>query len=412
MRKIIFLSPGYQTLFIIKNLLDNNFDLDIIVQISHPEYFLIEKEIKKLKKVYFVDTEEELLDLFNQLTVEVRYDYIFPKLPDHHMIHLAEANDRLGIPGISRKTVGQIKEKKIYYDIWKNLEIPIPETYQIVPNKSNLSFLTPGIKYPCIVKPSGGMSSLGIKILDNGKKLIDFFEDVDVKVHDHQETNGNKFKNFEYYSVDSDYLIQEYVTGRVVSIMGHVCDNKISLDFIYDIHTDAYPYAAETGFVYPSVLSPNSLEKISGLIDRFISYIELDDSPFMFDIIVDEDRFYFIDFAARLSAGAHLLKYTGEVNYGSKLVMKILDKIDFSVDCQKNIIKRQLPLKTGKIKFLTIGKESLADYIKYPVKDKINLPRNDIAVSNNGYVYISGNNKKECETKYKELIDSISVLYE
>jgi hypothetical protein len=412
MNKILFLSQGYETWFIIKNLIDNKFDLDIIVQTFHPEYFLIEEEIKKFENVYFANTEENSLEIFFKLTREKKYNYIFPKFPDHQLNLLVEANENLRLPGISRKAYEKIKEKKIYYDIWQKLKIPTPQIYHTVPQKESLSVLPSCIRFPCIIKPSGGMSSLGIKIFDNSEKLKEFFADVDTKVHDYQEINGNRFKNFEYYSANTDYLIQEYVAGKIVSIMGHVCNSKIYLDFIYDIQSDVYPYAAETGFTYPSNLSNDLLKKIEELIQCFISSIELDNTPFMFDIIVNNDEFYFIDFAARLSAGAHLLKYIGETEYGSKLVNKILEKTDFSMNCNKHIIKRRLPLRPGKIKNLKIEKTSLADYIKYPVNNRINLPRNDVAVSNNGYVYITGKTIEELETKYKELVDSMIVDYE
>jgi len=412
MYKILFLSQGYQTLSIIKDLMTSNFNLDVIIPVSHPEYFLIEKEIKNFKNIYYVDTREDFLELFDTLTSKVKYDYIFPTLPDHHMNVLAESNERLSIPGISKDIVEKIKEKKNYYEIWKSLAIPTPDIYQVVPNKKSLSDIPSNIKYPCIVKPSGGMSSLGIKIFNNEKSLKEFFEDVDVKVHDYQESHGDKFKNFEYYSADTDYLIQEYIDGKIVSIIGHVFDSQTSLDFVYDIQSDVYPYASETGFVYPSELHKDVLERIHDCIKKFINNVNLNNTPFMVDIIIKGDKFYFIDFAARLSAGAHLLKYAGEKNYGSKLVTSILEKTDFSVTCDKNTIKRRLPFKAGKIKSLIIKKEFLADYIKYPTNNKINLPRNDVAISNNGYVYITGKDRQELEQKYRELIDSIEIVYE
>lgn len=412
MYKILFLSQGYHTLSMIRDLVDNGFDLDIIVQTPNTEYFLIEKEIKNFKNTYYLNTREEFLQLFDSLISKTKYDYIFPMFPDQYVTAIAEANEQLGIPGLSKDVTDKIKEKKNYYEIWKNLGIPIPDIYQIVPNRKKLSEISPILKYPCIVKPSGGMSSLGVKIFNDEKSLKDFFEDVSVKVHDYQESNGDKFKNFEYYSADTDYLIQEYIDGELVSIIGHVFDSRISLDFIYDIQSDAYPYASETRLVYPSDISKDKLEIIYEHIKKFIDDINLNNTPFMFDIIIKNDKFYFIDFAARISAGAQLLKYAGEKNYGSKLVNSILKKTNFSINCDRNAVKQRLPFKVGKIKSLVIKKESLADYIKYPTNNKINLPRNDIAISNNGYVYITGRDIQELEQKYRDLIDSIEIDYE
>jgi carbamoylphosphate synthase large subunit len=412
MYKILFLSQGYHSLSMIKDLIGSGFDLDIIVQTPNTEFFLIENEIKNFKNTYYLNSREEFLELFNTLISKTKYDYIFPMFPDQYVSAIAKANGRLGIPGISKDVADNIKEKKIYYEIWKNLGIPIPDIYQIIPNKQRLSDTSSILKYPCIVKPSGGMSSLGIKIFNNEKSLKDFFEDVSVKVHDYQESNGDKFKNFEYYSADTDYMIQEYIEGEIVSIIGHVFDFQISLDFIYDIQSDAYPYASETRLVFPSSVPSNQLEKIYEHVKKFINSINLNNTPFMFDIIIKNDKFYFIDFAARISAGSQLLKYAGEKNYGSKLVSSILNKTSFSLNCDKHAVKQRLPFKVGKIKSLIIKKESLADYIKYPTNNKINLPRNDIAISNNGYVYVTGNDSRELDQKYRDLVDSIEIDYE
>ncbi len=409
MHKILFLSQGYRTLSMIKDLIKNGFDLDVIIQMPNAEYFLIEKEVKN---TYYLNTREDFLQVFDNLISKTKYDYIFPTFPDQYVSAIAAANDRLGIPGLSKDVADKIKEKKNYYEIWKNLGIPIPDIYQIVPNRKRLSEISSDLKYPCIVKPSGGMSSLGVKIFNDENSLKDFFEDVDVKVHDYQESSGDKFKNFEYYSADTDYLIQEYIDGEIVSIIGHVFDSQTSLDFIYDIRSDAYPYASETRLVYPSNIPKDKLEKIYEHIKKFIDNINLNNTPFMVDIIIKNDEFYFIDFAARISAGAELLKYAGEKNYGSKLVSSILKKTYFSVDCYKNAVRQRLPFKVGKIKSLIIKKESLADYIKYPTNNRVTLPRNDIAISNNGYVYITGRDSQELEQKYRNLIDSIEIDYE
>jgi hypothetical protein len=74
-------------------------------------------------------------------------------------------------------------------------------------------------------------------------------------------------------------------------------------------------------------------------------------------------------------------------------------------------MKRDLGLKPGLIKSIEIKKDFLADYIKLPTNNKVNLPRNDLAISNNGYVYISGSDLNDLNEKYQNLISSIIVNY-
>ena len=54
-------------------------------------------------------------------------------------------------------------------------------------------------------------------------------------------------------------------------------------------------------------------------------------------------------------------------------------------------MKKGLGLRSGVIKNIEIKKQNLADYIKLPTNNKVNLPRNDISFSTTGYVYMSGN---------------------
>jgi carbamoylphosphate synthase large subunit len=412
MNNILLLCRGYQHLSIAYDLIDQGYNLDIIIPTSHPEFDLMKPQISKLDNIFFVDTRDQFLKLLSQLLETKQYQYIYTTFPDHHMKLIAEINSKFDLPGIKLKSYEKIKEKIVYYKIWKDLKIDVPKTYQIVKNKKTLNTVSSNIKFPCLVKPSAGMSSMGIKIISSRDSLEDFFKDVDVKVHDYQESHGEKFKNFEYYSTDSDYIIQEYIDGPVISVIGHMLNKSLSLDFFYDIESKSYPYAAETALVYPSKYFSNDLyENIKTKLEKFISLIELDDCPFMLDVILKDGNIYFIDFAARISAGCHLLQYAGENHYASKLVNSILKNKNMLLNTNKCSMKRDLGLKPGFIKSIEIKKDFLADYVKLPINSKVNLPRNDVSISNNGYVYISGSDLNDMNEKYQNLISSIIVNY-
>jgi hypothetical protein len=131
----------------------------------------------------------------------------------------------------------------------------------------------------------------------------------------------------------------------------------------------------------------------------------------MLDVILKDGNIYFIDFAARISAGCHLLEYAGENHYASKLVNSILKNKNMLLNTNKCSMKRDLGLKPGLIKSIEIKKDFLADHIKLPTNGKVNLPRNDVAIINNGYVYISGSDPTDMNEKYQNLISSIIVNY-
>lgn len=412
MNNILLLCQGYQNLAIAYDLLDQGYNLDIIVPTGHPEYEIMLEPLSKLDNVYVVDTRDQFLELLPRLLEKTQYRYIFPTFPDHHMRLIAEINDRYDLPGIRVSSYEKLKEKIIYQEIWESLDIDVPRIYKIVENKKTLETVPVDIKFPCLVKPSGGMSGLGIKIILTEEKLKEFFEDVDVKVHEYQESHGTKYKNFEYYSADTDYIIQEYVDGPVISVIGHVIGGSVSTDVIYDIESDSYPYAAETALIYPSKYVTDEIYlDIKDKLEKFISLIELNNCPFMLDVILRDNKVYFIDFAARTSAGGHLLKYAGESQYASKLVSSILEHKPLILNLDKCSMKKGLGLRSGVIKHIEIKKQSLADYIKLPTNNKVNLPRNDVSISNNGYAYLSGKDLDELDKKYRDLISSIVVDY-
>ena len=147
-------------------------------------------------------------------------------------------------------------------------------------------------------------------------------------------------------------------------------------------------------------------------IKKFISFIGLDNSPFMVDVILKDGVVYFIDFAARISAGAHLIRYSGEQKYYSKLVSKITQGQKMVLSTPKSVIQRRIPLAPGNFKTISIKNASLADYIKYPSEKKIALSRNDLSIVVNGYFYVSGNSIIEAEQVYQKIIDSIEIDYD
>ena len=105
------------------------------------------------------------------------------------------------------------------------------------------------------------------------------------------------------------------------------------------------------------------------------------------------------------------VKICGEDQYASKLVDRLIFGKEMNLNLKKYSMKKSLFLKYGTIKDISIEKQYLADYIKLPTNNKVNLPRNDVSISNNGYAYISGDSLTDMHKKYRELVESIRVTY-
>lgn len=412
MFKILYLCQSLNSLSMFKSLIDKGYHVDIITNTQLPEYYLMKEQMTWVNNLYVVENYEDFLRILELLLDRNKYDYIFPTFSDSRSRIIAEINEEFNLPGLRPPVREKIKEKLNYYQIWEDLNFKVPKIYQTVPHAASLEIFSRDIKFPCLVKPSAGHSGLGIKIISNGHELLEFFKDVDHQSHKYQVKNGEKFKGFEYFSDGKEYIIQEYIEGPVISIIGHVYNGKIQFDLIYDIESNSYPYTAETSLIYPSKHYNKFLfDRLFNDMQEFISKIDLDNCPFMLDVILRDNELYLIDFAARISAGSHLIHFAGDPNYAPKLVERLLLGKDLVLDLKNCCMKKGLPLKNGTIKTLKINKDHLADFIKYPSSDRIFLLRNDPAIINNGYVYMTGNSLEELDQKYQELIDSIEVDY-
>jgi hypothetical protein len=130
----------------------------------------------------------------------------------------------------------------------------------------------------------------------------------------------------------------------------------------------------------------------------------------MLDIIIDNDKIYFIDFAPRLSVSHTLMWHSGEKDYGYKLINKLLHGVDYTLSINKAVLFRQLPFEKKEIKHIEIKENNLADVVSLP-KGKIQMVRNDLSVFNNGWAIFTGSTPDNVEEKYRNFVSGIVVEY-
>ena len=405
--KILFLLIHRNNLIIIDNLLQHGVEVDIILYENSVQFEILNQLTSLYNNRYIaasVEKTEECLPKKN-------YDYIFPG-SDATLSTVAILNEKFNLNGIFSDTVKLISTKISYYQLWQDLQVPVPALYDIVESCDTLSVVPKNIKYPCIVKPSFGSSSVGIQIIENQQSLIDFFADTTEQLHKYQEKNKTNYKKLQYLSQSHHYMIQTYIKGDVVSVIGHVYKEEIFFDFIFDIESTAYPYAAETGLKYPSKYSAKLLQdKTTIYLKKFFNKIKFNNGPFMLDVIIDNNNeIYFIDFSPRLSVSHTLMWHSGENNYGYKLINKLLRGIDYTLSIEKAVLFRQLPFKKKEIKHIEIKDKNIADVVSLP-KGKIQMVRNDFSVYHNGWAIFTGSTLDDVEEKYRNFVSGLVVEY-
>ncbi len=406
--KLLFLLVNYNNLIILDNLLQHGVEVDIILPEGAMQFEILNQLTISYSNRYITTSISKTVDY---LFEKNNYNCIFPAFGDRSILTIADLNKKYNLIGIVPETATLIGSKISYYQVWHDLEIPFPALYDILESCDTLSKVPETIKFPCIVKPSVGTASVGIQIIEDQESLIDFFADTDEQTHKYQEHHKTGYKKLQYCSGTKEYIIQTYIKGDVVSFIGHVYKKQIFFDFIFDIESTAYPYAAETGLVYPSKYSTEFLtSQITEYLKKFFNTIKLDNSPFMLDIIIDNDKIYFIDFAPRLSVSHTLMWHSGEKDYGYKLINKLLHGVDYTLSINKAVLFRQLPFEKKEIKHIEIKENNLADVVSLP-KGKIQMVRNDLSVFNNGWAIFTGSTPDNVEEKYRNFVSGIVVEY-
>jgi len=324
--------------------------------------------------VHIVSDTVDLLDTLNYILASNKIDYLVPSFPDAITEQVAEICQQHKIAFVEQSTARILSSKYNYYRLWKALSIPMPEIYNKITQ----------VELPCIVKPYRGQASNGVKILTNINEVTEFFS-------------------------ANEYIVQQYIPGDIVSFVGTVVDGHIDIDLCYDIESDAFPYVPETGLSFPS--KHGFLQKsVTEYLQRFFDVVQLNNVPFMLDIMVDANgQFYFIDFAARLSMGGLLLMpYGGEENYVNKMLSRMHQE-QFVVQLTGAVLFRQLGLPYGDIKEISCKNSKLAAKLELP--KQVVVAAHDNCVYSNGYAIVIGDDLEEVEDKFKQCVDSISIEY-
>jgi len=352
--------------------------------------------LSKYKTTICKDSNE-FLSIVNNSLDSGQYDYFYPSWSDFVTSKAVEANERNNLPTIPGSAAEYINTKDSYYKIFEQLDIPVPEIYAMIPLGQNLDTVPDNINFPCVAKPSHAVSKPGMQILNNQQELIDFFSSQSQRINPQYNPRGKP------------YMLQQYIVGDAFSIMGHVVDGQVTIDFAYDIETDCKPYASETGCVFPS---KQNTEQLIPYIQKFFDHIKIDNTIWMFDLIVDqEQKFYFIDFGARAPTNPQLLvKYSGEPDYAAKIIDRLFNHKKFVLNNTHAVIWRQLKMPAGLIESLECYRPELAVELNLP-QDAIWTPTNDYEVHQNPYAVVVADTLEQAEQKFIDLQQSIVVKY-
>lgn len=228
---------------------------------------------------------------------------------DMPMRAIARATTELGLPGISFDTALKSTDKGEMIKAFNASAVEIPWFF-IIKHDRDLKTVKNKLVFPCIVKPTDNAGSRGVILVESPESL------------------DSAYAYSKEHSRCGTVIIEEYMTGREVSVEVMAVQGSIHILAVTDKLTTGAPFFVEMGHCQPSQLSDNDLTKIKDLAKRAVQAIGIENGPAHVEIMLTNDGPKMIELGARmggdcitshlvpLSTGIDMVKATIEVSIG------------------------------------------------------------------------------------------------
>ena len=204
-----------------------------------------------------------------------------------------------GCKGNTPKTAFLCRSK---YHMRKALEgagVPIPK-FRLCQNYDEIENAVSDIGMPCVVKPVGANSSMGVFGIMSKKDLHELKARYDLALDSLKNATGNDIFAFsreelksigieDYIDMGNDFLVEEYMEGPEISIDALVHQNEITIMCIEDQIRMAPPYFLQTEARMPYQTTSEQMGVIKNLVEKTIRALGIQDSASHTEIIFTPD---------------------------------------------------------------------------------------------------------------------------
>lgn len=252
-------------------------------------------------------------------------------------------SDTLGLEGIPMDIVTVAHDKKKYYNLFKNHNVLIPNTYYFNELKGELCG-------NLIIKPSKGSGSRGVKFILGTK-------DFDFKQYAHG-----------YLENDEEIIIQEVVEGKEMTVDGFVVDDRFHILAISEEFNDLsknHTFSSELIFP-PQWITRKIIRNVDLVCNAIKTAIGLKNGPMHLEFKLFNDELYLIDFSLRGGGFDVFTKIIGMTSGVDILAFYLT-----SLTGEKNTIKKVDSFKPVTLSFIYPEKQgSIVDVINADMKGK------------------------------------------
>lgn len=262
-------------------------------------------------------------------------DGIMTLATDMPMRAIAYACERLSLPGLTYDTAVKATDKGEMIKAFKQKGVAHPWFF-IVKNENEYISVFDKIKYPCIVKPTDNSANRGVIQVECAEQMHAAYE--------YSKKNSRC----------GDIVIEEFLSGREVSVEVIVWKGEPHVIAITDKMTNGKPHFIEIGHSQPALFSENQIVEISKLAEDAVRALGSYSGAGHAEIMVTENGPKMIEIGARLGGGCintHLVPLSTGVDMVECVINCCLDeKPDTEKKISRTAVLRHLPVELGTIK--------------------------------------------------------------
>lgn len=350
-------------------------------------------------KKYVISTLDKEAVL--KIAKEEQISGIMTLASDLPMRTVAYVSEKLGLPGISRKTA------EIVTDKYKMRECFFKKNIQSISYKKVIEFdefkeFVKANKNHSIVKPISSSGSRGISWVGREDSL---------------EILRNKFDYAKTFSKTGEVIVEEFLTGSEISVETVTINGETTIVQITDKITTEKPFFVELGHVQPAAISHEQRIKIYDLVNKTINAVGIIDGVSHIEIMIGSSEINVIEIGARLG-GDFITTDLVPLSTGVNLVETLIrTSIGLDVNIKKKFNKGSavsfFNFKQGIVRKIK-GVEDMKNQkgiIKADLTLKVGdeIPNLKNSISRYGYVISEGNNSFDAMQRCKNAIDMVTV---
>lgn len=274
-----------------------------------PEWILsyVPKERMIITDTY---NSEKLIDSVKNYAKEanIHFDAV-GTFYEHVVVQTSLLGESLGVTHLKSESAKRSSSNKLLMrETCLNDGVPTPKFVIIEnPDVNKLRDSLKSFGLPAVIKPIFGSQSYGVKKIESEETLEDDIKEI---VSLTQKNEKEVFKNF-----SGKFLIEEYLSGKVVSVDGIVQDEVAHIAGMVEFVMGKEPHFTQEANYIPARLEKNVEESCHKMAKDVIRALGFDNCGFHCEMRITTSGPVLIEIAARLPGGPLQVGYQKAFGY-------------------------------------------------------------------------------------------------